>query len=93
MHLLDAYVYTHLPDPDTIDEFVAWLETDTSLIEPNHFNVSDDDVLSELLLSTAALILLTDEVDCRSDWDQCDDLDSISLSCRNLQIERDSQRA
>lgn len=50
-------------------------------MEPNHFNVSDDDVLSELLLST---MLFAEEAECRSDCDQSDDLDNNSLSCRNL---------
>jgi hypothetical protein len=40
-----------IPDADTADELVAWLATETSLNEPCHFNVSVDDVLSELLLS------------------------------------------
>lgn len=34
---------------------VAWLDTDRSLVEPSHFSVSDDDVLSRLLLSHAVV--------------------------------------
>lgn len=58
---------------------MAWLEIDTSLIEPSHFNVSVDDVLPELLLSD---MLFVEADDCRSDGDHCcdDDLDNNSLS-------------
>lgn len=73
--------FINLPEPDMFDELVAWLDTDTSLMEPSHFNVSDDDVLSELLFS---VILFAEEADWRSDCDQWDDLDNNSLSCRNL---------
>lgn len=72
-----------LPDPEIADEFVAWLATEISLIEPSHFNVSVDEVLSELLFSETDEILFVD------DWRSCDHCDarerSTSLSCRNLQ--------
>lgn len=56
-----------------------------SLMEPNHFNVSVDDRLSELGTSTASLlaaIFVVEAYDCKSDCDQCcdDDLDNNSLS-------------
>lgn len=56
-----------------------------SLMEPNHFNVSVDDRLSELGTSAASLspaIFVVEAYDCRSDCDQCcdDDLDNNSLS-------------
>lgn len=72
-----------LPVPDRCDELVAWLDTDTSLIDPSHFNVSVDDVLPELLLSA---MLFVEADDCRSDDDHCcdDDRDNNSLSWRNL---------
>lgn len=54
---------------------VAWLASETSLIEPSHLSVSVEEVLSELLLS-AMLLLLEEDICC---WDQFRDRSS-SLS-------------
>lgn len=50
------FVIGNLLDPDTLAVELA--VSDTSLIDPNHFNVSVDDVLSELLFSPTTLLLL-----------------------------------
>lgn len=67
------------PALDSADMLVAWLASDTSLIEPSHLSVSVDEVLSELLLS-AMLLLEADSCSCRSCWEfqLCDDRDSSS---------------
>lgn len=50
------YLVGNLLDPDTLA--VELGVSDTSLIDPNHFNVSVDDVLSELLFSPTTLLML-----------------------------------
>lgn len=78
-----------LPDPETADELVAWLDTETSLIDPSHLSVSEDDVLSDPVFSDveAAVALLRleadDEQTLPDQWDE-EARDSTSLSWRSL---------
>lgn len=70
-------MYIYLPVPD---ELVAWLDTDMSLIDPSHFNVSVDDVLPELFIS-AILFVEADDCNISDDGHCCDDVfDNNSLS-------------
>lgn len=50
------FSWQYLLDPDTLPFELG--VSDTSLIDPSHFNVSVDDVLSELLFSPTTLLLL-----------------------------------
>lgn len=76
--------------PDRVDVLVAWLTTDTSLIEPSHFSVSVDELLSEhSLLMLPVLLEMLLVLPLRFGvWKSCDQLmarDCSSwLSWRNL---------
>lgn len=61
--------------PDRVDVLVAWLATDTSLIEPSHLSVSVDELLSEQsLLMLPVLLEMLLELPLRFGvWKSCDD--------------------
>lgn len=48
------------PDSDIAENPVAWLTSETSLIEPSHFKVSVEEVLSELLLCCSCCCVMLD---------------------------------
>jgi hypothetical protein len=62
--------------PERVDVFVAWLATDTSLIDPSHFSVSVDELLSEQsLLMLPVLLEMLARLPLRFGvWKSCDQL-------------------